>query len=179
MSSIFDEAVQEYHDEFKTLPLEYYDAGSCEWREEFTRQPPAFQKRVPTEKDFREFNERWNAVIERYRKAWRSDKTPSDKRDRLFYAQRYASFYSVFARMAEKSSCVSQTEYDKLSEQALRYQELEAKLEGKKAWQFYSCSVVPPCVGSLPYDGDSPEWQKLKTWDGEPATSLKWRYWPD
>ena len=175
MSSIFDESVQEYHDEFKTLPLEYYDAGCGEWREEFTRQPPAYKKRVPTEKDIQEFNDRINAIIAGYHKQWHADTTPPSKRDKRFYAERYFSFFSVLARRAEEP-CVPQAVYEKLYDFAQFYEERLAKLEGKKPWQFYSCEVVPPSVGTLPYDGDSPEWEKLKTWDGKPATSITWRY---
>ena len=176
MASFFDQAIQEYHEQFATLPSEYYDSGCRDWQEEFYHQPKPLSPRAVSDKDIADFNQSFNFCLSDFHKQWHSDTTPSRNRNRLFYARRLASLFSSLARMAERP-CVPQKEYDALSETALRYQELSAILEGKKPWQFYSEKVWPPCVGSLPSDGNDPEWKTLKTWDSKPATSITWQYW--
>ena len=156
MSSFFDQAVQEYHDEFNTLPYEYYDSGARDWREDFTHQPEIPPTRyVPTDKDYAAVKQRFQSIVEGFASVWRKDTTPAKERDRLFYARRYCNYFRTLSRWAE-NPCVSQEVYDKFSELSLRYEELVAKLEGQTPLEFYRYKLA---------------WQSAET--------IKWQYWPD
>ena len=145
----------------------YDDYYPCDYAEEARFQ----LAHVPTDnRSFEEIRADWNkrstdsheiertktrfyTEIEAYRKLWKSNDTPPEDRDRLFYAYRLEGFYSTMERIAETSPCVSREEYVKISEHLMRYRELIAILKGKTPQDFWG----PYCFG-------------------EPQTS--WRFWP-
>ena len=90
---------------------------------------------------------RFYGEIEAYRKLWKSNDTPPEDRDRLFYAYRLEGFYETMQRIAEKSPCVPKEEYVKISEHLMRYRELIAILNGKTPqdfWRPYSFEPQTP-----------------------------------
>ena len=81
---------------------------------------------------------RFYGEIEAYRKLWKSNDTPPEDRDRLFYARRLEGFYATMERIAENSPCVSLDEYKKILHHHTRYMELVAILEGRKPRDFWA-----------------------------------------
>lgn len=120
-------------------------------------------------------NRCFNYNIQGYKAMWLKDDTPPEKRNRLFYALRLAGFFQTFARIAERSPAVPESEYKRLLHMQIFYEELAAKLQGEKPYQHYRHRLI--CKHGCPDRAVLPE--EFTDWFGNEAVNMKWTYWPD
>lgn len=164
--SIFDEAVRDYHQE--QIQLSYVNGTTDQFvynfdlypdstthtpsREEIeqTRQTNAeLRNDAEHQRGIRNF---FGHIAMGYSDYWKRDKTPPEKRDRLFYARRYASLFEVCNRKAESIEGMPSEEWTRFDRAAERYSELVSILEGKTPQEHYQ-----------------------KRWG---FNEINWRYWP-
>ena len=170
--------MSEYHKEFERLPREYYDSGCRDWREELTHQPEIPDSRQAHNHDPKGYSDETKYRLIRVNSARRHDKTPPSKRNRMYYAVKYANIFAYAARLAEHDSqAMPDKEYHRLLDFQKRYEELQAILNGVKPCDFYRYNVCIP-VSAVDIYGRI-HWDKCKTWNGEPAESIQWEHWPD
>lgn len=130
MDTFYSEDVSTYHDEFNTLPYEYYDSGCRDWREEFYHVPTQKPiKRKPyTEPKVYPQRTRDFLIMCSDIASYRDD--PETIRDKHYYAYKYMRIFENASRYGERvKDAMSAKELDKLVDHQYRYEAVLKKIE--------------------------------------------------
>ena len=153
--SIFDEAVENYHtqqvelshvngttdqyvqDIYHLDPLDLDDTINTPPWDEIERMNRRAEELRHYPEHQREIRDFFGHIAMGYSEYWKRDKTPPEKRDKLFYARRYASLFETCDRKAECWLGMPSEEWTRFNNAAERYAELVSILEGKTPQEHY------------------------------------------
>ena len=93
---------QEYMRSYTNGTSDQFEGDSIDSIREQLSQPYVGVRAGDTDENRKEFNRRFNLIINTHSEQWNEDTTPSEHRDRAFYAYRYFRLFDDIMRLYEK-----------------------------------------------------------------------------